>query len=92
MIMKLFLIFFISSLYDTYPARVPTENSTQYADLQKITFERNMEPFEPGLNRDAMTQALYQLAGLGSSLGIAIVGGLLTGKMVLKYIHREIFK
>ena len=42
-----------------------------------------MVPFSPGLNRDAATQALYQLAGLGSSLGIAIFGGLLTGRWCL---------
>ena len=45
--------------------------------------QKKMDPFLPGLNRDAATQALYQLAGLGTSLGIAIFGGLLTGRWCL---------
>lgn len=73
----------IDSLYDTYPARAPLENSTQFFELQKITAQKKMDPFLPGLNRDAATQALYQLAGLGTSLGIAIFGGLLTGRWCL---------
>lgn len=78
--MKIFSSIIIYSLYDTYPARAPLENSTQYLELQKVTAQKKMDPFLPGLNRDAATQALYQLAGLGSSLGIAVFGGLLTGR------------
>lgn len=38
---------------------------------------------EPGLGRSAMDQALYQIAGLGVSLALALVGGLITGKEIL---------
>lgn len=34
---------------------------------------------KPGLGRSAMDQALYQMAGIGVSLALALVGGLVTG-------------
>jgi hypothetical protein len=35
---------------------------------------------EAGDNRSATAQALYQLAALGVTIGIAVIGGSLTGK------------
>ncbi|XP_041373232.1 ammonium transporter Rh type A-like [Gigantopelta aegis] len=67
------------SLYEQFPARVPTVNSTGLAEIMSHV------NVEPGLGRSAMGQAGYQLVALAVTLAIAIVGGVLTG-FILKYI------
>ncbi len=51
------------------------DNSPEYWEI------RNHLPdeIEPGSGRSAIHQALYQMAGLGVSLALAVVGGLVTG-------------
>ena len=63
------------SLYKIFPAMVPEDisNDDYFSKLD----------VEPGLGRDANTQALYQLAALGVTLGISLVGGAITGRSLL---------
>lgn len=65
-----------SSLYTLYPARAPLKNSTQLLELQKFS------PVPAGEGRKATFQALYQLACLGITIVLAIVGGLITGLII----------
>lgn len=62
------------SLYTLYPARAPTENSTELSQVLYYTVE-----VVAGEGRTAGTQALYQLAAMACTLAIAVAGGLLTG-------------
>jgi ammonium transporter Rh len=62
-------------LYVFYPSRTPTTNSTDFGDFNL----GNTEFRDGGLGRTASAQAGYQLAALGVTLGIAILGGILTG-------------
>jgi len=66
-----------NSLYQQYPARAPHLNSSELSELRN-----EFASIEPGDNRTAGTQAMYQLAALGVTLTIAIVGGSLTGLML----------
>ncbi|XP_074652649.1 ammonium transporter Rh type B-B-like [Tubulanus polymorphus] len=61
------------SLYQIFPAMAPVKNSTELAELQKTL------SVDPGLGRTAAQQALFQLATLGMTLGMALVGGAITG-------------
>ena len=61
----------VFSLYHVFPARAP--NMT-------VIMENNLLGVDPGDDRHAGTQAGFQLALLGTTLVISIVGGLLTGK------------
>jgi len=70
------------SLYDAFPARAPLANSTKFKSIQQIALHRNLEPFLPGLDRTAAQQAIFQLAGVGMTIAVAIVGGLLTGIII----------
>lgn len=67
-------------LYKFYPSRIPALNSTEYFELG---FNNNTSAyFEGGAGRSALSQALFQLASLGLTLGIAIVGGVITGFLI----------
>lgn len=63
------------SLYELYPARapVPSNNSNTMGHLANGT-ETNF-----GEGRSAGTQALMQLASVGTTLGISITGGIVAG-------------
>ena len=77
------------TLFAKFPARVPSEvendhfnslisdNVTNFDSLKAITEEN------AGDDRTAADQALYQLAALGVTLAIAIVGGALTGNFFI---------
>ncbi|KAH6931635.1 hypothetical protein HPB50_026144 [Hyalomma asiaticum] len=65
------------SLYTLYPARAPTENSTDLSQVLYYTVE-----VVAGEGRTAGTQALYQLAAMACTLAIAVAGGLLTGLLM----------
>ena len=60
----------LHSLYLVFPARAP----------QNITAEQVLLGIEPASGRSAAEQAAFQLALLGSTLFISIIGGLLTGR------------
>jgi ammonium transporter Rh len=60
-------------LYEYYPARAPTVNATEFADLKLTT---------PGTGRGAGEQAGFQLAALALTIGMALVGGALTGLLL----------
>lgn len=62
-------------LYVFYPSRIPKINSEDYIKFNLT----NTEFKDGGLGRTASAQAGYQLAALSVTLGIAILGGLLTG-------------
>ncbi|XP_013381459.2 ammonium transporter Rh type B [Lingula anatina] len=66
------------SLYQVFPARSPVENSTMLQELQARFSE-----IEAGLGRTAGEQAGYQMATLGVTLGIALLGGTITGFLLL---------
>ncbi|XP_047655665.1 rh50-like protein [Tachysurus fulvidraco] len=66
------------SLYQTFSFRAPIVGDPRLEELQKL-----IPGLEGGLGRTAQEQALYQVAALGSTIAIAIVGGVLTG-FVLK--------
>ena len=68
------------SLFVVFPARAPS-NTTQ------LTSEQIELGIEPGENRHAGIQAGYQLALLGSTLIVSILGGLLTGSYIVQTIH-----
>ncbi|KAK8767260.1 hypothetical protein V5799_005961 [Amblyomma americanum] len=67
------------SLYTLYPARAPTENSTDLSQVLFYTVE-----VVAGDGRTASAQALYQLAAVAATLAIAIAGGLFTGEWTLR--------
>lgn len=62
------------SLYVLYPARIPAENTTQLAELQRFA-----EFVEGGPGREDVQQALFQLAGLVMTVVVSLTTGLLTG-------------
>ena len=62
-------------LYVFYPSRIPKIDSEDYIKFNLT----NTEFKDGGLGRSASAQAGYQLAALAITLGIAILGGLLTG-------------
>ncbi|XP_034162772.2 solute carrier family 12 member 5b isoform X2 [Pangasianodon hypophthalmus] len=62
------------SLYQTFLYRAPQVGDPRLEELQKL-----IPGLEGGLGRTAQEQALYQVAALGSTIAIAIVGGVLTG-------------
>ncbi|CAG7724067.1 unnamed protein product [Allacma fusca] len=65
------------SLYLQYPARAPFAGSKELVDLRQ-----DLVKAEPGLNRSATEQAVYQLAALGVTLLIGLVGGAVTGAIL----------
>lgn len=64
----------VISLYRQFPARAPKKDTPEFGDIQ-----RHLADMQPGLGRTAFEQAGYQMAALGATLAVAIVGGLLTG-------------
>jgi len=64
------------ALYVVLPNMAP-ENGTKLEELQA-----KLPSIEQGLGRTAHEQALMQLASLGVTLAIAVVGGLITGYII----------
>jgi ammonium transporter Rh len=73
-------------LYTFYPARTPSINSTDFSqfNLKDTIF------YEGGDGRSASSQAWYQLAAIGVTLIIAIVGGVITGFVMKLPIFEQI--
>ena len=61
-------------LYNVFAARAPVVNSTEFFRLKGLGVN-----FSPGDGRSAKQQALFQLAAVGVTVGIAVIGGLVTG-------------
>ncbi|KAK7071730.1 hypothetical protein SK128_020423 [Halocaridina rubra] len=62
------------SLYEIFPERAPEEGTAEFARV------RNLLPdLEPGSGRSAGGQAANQILALAITLGIALVGGIVTG-------------
>lgn len=66
---------FLYSLYQVYPARVPTSNTTQFVELSMIN-----NRLRPGAGRSAYMQGAYQLIGMIITLVVSLIGGLITGE------------
>jgi hypothetical protein len=64
------------SLYRQFPARTPMANTTEYFEIKS-----HVNSIEPGLGRTGSQQAGYQIVALLVSLALALVGGLITGKL-----------
>ena len=60
-------------MYELYPAMAPVANSSELLDIN-----RNFT-VAPGLGRSAKLQAGYQMIALGMTLGVALIGGAITG-------------
>lgn len=57
------------------------ENSSEFKEIRS-----DLLSVEAGEGRTAQTQALFQLAALCTTLGIALVGGAVTGNhFIIKY-------
>ncbi|XP_070201915.1 ammonium transporter Rh type B-B-like isoform X2 [Littorina saxatilis] len=65
------------TLYRQFPPRVPSNESS----LEFQMIKQHMD-VEPGLGRTGSQQAAFQIAALGITLLVAIVGGLLVGVIV----------
>ena len=64
----------ILSMYNLFSGMAPKKNSTEHLKLIKL----GVTVYGDG--RTAKAQAGYQIAGLAVALGIAIIGGIVTGK------------
>lgn len=64
-------------LFNLWGARAPKMNSTEYNKLVGMGVA-----FDAGDGRSAKAQAGYQIAGLAVALGIAVIGGIVTGFIV----------
>lgn len=62
-------------MYSVWPGMAPEKNSTEHLKLM------NLGVTVTGDGRTAKAQAGYQLAGLAVALGIAVIGGIVTGKI-----------
>ncbi|RVE70723.1 hypothetical protein OJAV_G00067110 [Oryzias javanicus] len=62
------------SLYEIFAHRAPVESDPQLEKLQMM-----IPGLKPGLGRTAQEQALFQVAAVFSAIGLAALGGLLTG-------------
>ena len=62
------------SLFSVFGARAPEANTTAYNELVQMGVQ-----FTPGEGRTAKAQAGYQIAALGVTLCISLLGGLITG-------------
>ncbi|GAV08644.1 hypothetical protein RvY_18306 [Ramazzottius varieornatus] len=63
-----------SEYYTHFPKHAPPADTVEYAELKRI-----LPDLEPGLGWTPAIQAGYQMAAMGVTLGIALVGGILTG-------------
>lgn len=61
-------------MFTLWPARAPGTNTTEHMKLVNLGIT-----FDAGHGRTAKAQAGYQIAGLAVALGIAILGGIVTG-------------
>lgn len=79
-------VYSYDGLYSIFSARAPALNTTAYDDLLKkgVTFT-------PGDGRSAKEQAGFQIAALGVTLGIALLGGMITG-LVTKWSIFDVTK
>lgn len=59
-----------------FPARAPHNNTSSFSDVNEVLMF-----LQPGEDRTAAQQAGYQLLALVITLVVAIVGGLITGKI-----------
>jgi len=66
------------SLYETFAHMAPAEGDPRLRELRVL-----IPGLKPGLGRSAREQALYQVAAVFAVVGVAAVGGVLTG-FVLK--------
>ncbi|RNA27197.1 ammonium transporter Rh type B-like [Brachionus plicatilis] len=73
-------------LYVFYPSRTPMSNSTEYSNfsLDLTEFSRG------GMGRTAAVQGGYQMAALAVTLGMAIIGGIITGYIMKLPIIEQI--
>ena len=69
-------------MYVFYPARAPKVGTPEYLSLTGSV--------PAGEGRTALEQSGYQLAALGVTLGVAIVGGLITGFILKLPIFEQI--
>lgn len=58
-----------------YPAMAPSSSSPNYTEINA-----QLNSIQPGSDRTAAMQAVFQLVALATTLGISIAGGLITGK------------
>lgn len=66
------------SLYKFYPARAPLANTTTLMDIQKYS----PRSIDPGLDRTAHSQALYQFIYIIAAMVSACLGGLVVGSVL----------
>lgn len=72
------------SLFQVFPARAPSSSNERFAEL------RDSLGIEPGFDRTAGQQALFQFLALCVTLANAIVSGLITGNNnYLQYIYKN---
>ena len=63
------------SLYQLFPQRAPEEDTDELAKIQEV-----FSMVSGGKNRSAGMQAGFQAIALVMTLGVAIVGGVITGE------------
>ena len=66
------------SYFDIFPNAAPSENTNSTDAFSFLDF--GPEP-EPGMGKSPSTMASYQALGLFITLVIAIIGGIVTGKL-----------
>ncbi|XP_058956016.2 ammonium transporter Rh type B-B [Pocillopora verrucosa] len=64
-------------LFSVWSARAPKMNTTEYWEMRNMGVKFNV-----GDQRTASVQAGYQIAGLVATIGVAIIGGIVTGMIV----------
>ena len=79
------LVIYYNSLYPLYPARVPTDEHCNDKDcIYTLGTIISNYPFleDKAMSRSALDQALHQGYGLVATIGVAVVGGLITGTLI----------
>jgi hypothetical protein len=77
------------SLYKFYPSRIPSINSTDYINENLIVSDKYKDG---GLGRTAGEQAGYQIAALFMTLGMAVIGGIVTGLILRLPVFEQVDK